>query len=643
MGLFAKLRGKSSGEEPPKSPQPPAAPAGSSQPDPNLIRVFDEFGRELSITKDTWRTKVLPGSLKSNWDNPDQLYTIIVGSLNDGFFSDVLDAAKHLAVIDKDPARGACVYGIVLMKSDRLDDAERVFQTYIESHGDDASILTNLAKVYSARNENERSLQTLWRSIQLDPNQANGLAWYIAIYREKDGEQAALDTLRRVAKLLSSWRAQLWLARTAITEKDIDGALALYREGLANISGDIPADFLIQLSGDLGRGGYLRELLQLTEPRFVPQTHGLLVGNNLIKAHLDSGQIADAQTILNGLYSLNRPDYKQQLGFWDTEIAKAKLARVESKAGGPLQVGMSCVLGPVWLPPTIASQLITLKPPESPVICFLGSSAETASPSEREHFQMSDDPGRTSRALPLFLAEQVWFNTAADVQILIPLTTGNQSAFVLSGAPWKDEDAARYSNLGDRESDFVVITHLNCTAESWSAELRLVRSVDHECVAVVTVPFQANEPQKGATELAKELRRLLAKHSQVEALKPPPWYRVPAESNLRAYLLRLEQLLAVRCAGIETDQPMMLNNEREIIDGNLQLCVAVPDNVCTRIILAQTLKAMKRVRPDVVGEFKDKTLLLQRKKPLEGPAQEFIQRMINEAVDFTSPQAPAAG
>jgi tetratricopeptide (TPR) repeat protein len=252
MGLFEKFKKNPPPAESAKPPQPPAAPAGTSQPDPNMIRVFDEFGRELFITKDTWRRDVLPGSLKSNWNNPDRLYTLIVGSLNDGFFSDVLEAAKHLIQIDKDHARAACIYGIVLMKCDRLDDAERLLQTYIERHGDDSSVLTNLAKVYSTRNQNDRSLQTLWRSIQLDSNQSNGLTWYVAIHREKGGEAAATEVLRQVARLPGSWRAQLWLARTALAEKDFNRALGLYREGLTNIRGDTPADFMTQMSGDLG-------------------------------------------------------------------------------------------------------------------------------------------------------------------------------------------------------------------------------------------------------------------------------------------------------------------------------------------------------------------------------------------------------
>jgi hypothetical protein len=57
-----------------------------------------------------------------------------------------------------------------------------------------------------------------------------------------------------------------------------------------------------------------------------------------------------------------------------------------------------------------------------------------------------------------------------------------------------------------------------------------------------------------------------------------------------------------------------------------------PANVNTRILLANTLLAMKRVRPDVLPEFKDKLALLQKENPLDEPAQGIIQRMINEAL-----------
>jgi hypothetical protein len=41
---------------------------------------------------------------------------------------------------------------------------------------------------------------------------------------------------------------------------------------------------------------------------------------------------------------------------------------------------------------------------------------------------------------------------------------------------------------------------------------------------------------------------------------------------------------------------------------------------------------MKRVRPDLIGEFKDKIILLQQKKPLRGPANGVLQKMFDEAL-----------
>jgi hypothetical protein len=112
MSFFKKLFGKGDRPEPVR----PAKPIGANLPppkdpaeDPNLIRVYDAYGRELFISKEEWRKNVLPGSIQSNWNKPDELYNIIVGSLNDGFRTDVLAAAEQLFKIDPHPARGACV------------------------------------------------------------------------------------------------------------------------------------------------------------------------------------------------------------------------------------------------------------------------------------------------------------------------------------------------------------------------------------------------------------------------------------------------------------------------------------------------------------------------------------------------------
>ena len=599
--------------------------------DKNLIKVFDAYGREMFITKEDWRTKVLPGTIESNWRNPDQLYGIIFDALNDGMRSDVVAAAEQLYKIDPQPDRGTCVWGIVLKDENRLDEAEKVFRGYITKHGENGSILTNLAKIYSRRKNDKQAEEILWHALEIDPNQDNGLGWYLAIHRERSGEEGGKEALRRISALPGSWRAQLWLGRAALASRNLETALAYYHQSLACITNPVPTDILMQMSGDLGNFGHLPELLQLTEPHFIAETHGLQVGNNLIKAHIDLGQLDAARRILNQLYALKRPDWQQNLSFWDTEIAKTRVQTTVLDDKPPPQIAMLSIEGPVWLKPlSPAVELFPVKQTDGPTVCFIGSSANVATNSKRIIHQLSDSAGRLSRALPLFLAEQVVFGSDAKVLTLVPWIIGQPSGFVFSGVRSRDEDAANNARQGQIKSDYVVISHLNPLAEPWTVELRLVRTIDGKFLGELNASFPLTKPQDGIPQLARRLLTMLAEHAEVASSLSPPIYQVPSGEQFAYYLLRLEQLLAVRCGTMDGVSPEFLSGEREIINGNLQLCLACPDNVSTRLLLAQTLLAMNKIRPDIPPEFKNKIALLQKEKPLLKPAQDVLQRLLNE-------------
>ncbi|MGH8022974.1 MAG: hypothetical protein ACRED1_05305, partial [Limisphaerales bacterium] len=497
----------------------------------------------------------------------------------------VLAAADQLCRIDPIPARGACAYGIVLLKLNRLNEAENVFRSHLEKHGEDGSILTNLAKVYSARNDHQMAEETLWHALEVDPNQDNGLGWYWIIQKERSGEEAGLDALRRIAALPGSWRAKLWLARTALQSRQSEQAFAYYRECLAHVGTPVPVDLLMQMSGDLGNAGHLPQILQLVEPHFDAKTHGLSVGNNLIKAHLDLGQIGAARRILDQLYALNRMDWKQNLSYWDTELAKARVASATMDQKTPLKMAMLTIEGPVWLKPNSpAAELFPARTTDTLGIAFLGCSTEVATNSKRIERQMADSPGRLSRALPLFLAEQVVFGSQTGVQTLIPWITNEGGGFVLSGVPWKDEDAANYARQGEIKSDYVVTIHLKPNADPWTAELRLIRTIDAKCLGTLNGSFPFARPEEGIPALAQQLLALLREQAEVESIPLPPLYQVPAAPHFAYYLLRLEQLLALRCGSMDDVPAGFLSGEREIIDGNLQQCLNLPQNVPARLL-----------------------------------------------------------
>ena len=128
---------------------------------PDLIQVFDKSGSPIYLTKDSWRANVLPGMLHSRWDSPDELYAVIVGTLQDGFPADVAQAAEHLCRIDANRSRAVCTWASVLLAMKRVDEAEQTLRSHVERYGEEGYVITNRAKVHAARNENDRAETTL--------------------------------------------------------------------------------------------------------------------------------------------------------------------------------------------------------------------------------------------------------------------------------------------------------------------------------------------------------------------------------------------------------------------------------------------------------------------------------------------------
>lgn len=623
MGLFDKLFGK--------KPTPPPLPPSPKEGEP--IKVFDGYGRELHITREAWRT-ILPGNLKAVWNDPEQLAQLVIQCMQDEFFAEMQIPAEHLVRIDPNRERAAAILGIVYLKLGLLDAAEKALQRYVEDHGPTGSILTNLAKVYAARGQQARVDQTLWRALEMDPNLDNGLMWQVALARERGGDAGADEALRKVASLPKSWRARVWLARTALLERRLDDALSLYGEALTLAPRPVPTEILQQISGDLGNHGHLPEILTLVAPHFDVAYHGLAVGSNLIKANLDLGRLDAAQVLLDQHYAQKRFDWQQALSFWDTEIGKARAALSPGAADLP-PVAMLAIDGPVWLrSASPAAELFPAKPGDAPTICFLGSSAEMPADEQIAGPHLADSRGRLSRSLPLFLSEQIHFRTNAAGRLLHPWVQSPGSS-ILVGVPWSNEDAAAYARHHEHPSDYVVVCHLLTVTKPWKATIRLVQTIDAKLLGEAEASLAPENPEGAFFELSRALVRLLGEHADVVPAPSPAAYVLPMLTRFVSYQLRLEQALLLVSATSEGTEATSLNGEREIIDGNIQLCADEPTNVTTRVLLAETLRLMKKARPHIIPEFRDKIALLQKEKPLSQPARAVVQRMLDEVFRAT--------
>lgn len=614
----------------PAEPEPAQLSVEQMRNDPNFVRVFDQYGQEVFLTRKQWQEDILPNSLQANWDNPDELYAILLNAMNDGLFAEIEPATARLHTIDPNPVRGACVRAIDLLQLGRIDEAETVLNAYLERFGEEGAVLTNLAKVYAAREDALRAETTLWRAIELDPNLENALGWYLSVEFERGAEAGRQRAIERVAALPDSWRARLWMAKIALDAKDLARALTLYREGLTSFKGPVPTEFLYPMSGDLGMAGHLHELVEMTAPLYLPEVHGLMVGNNLIKAYVDLGEFEPANAIVGRLFAMQRPDWRETLGFWDSTIARLRAPSRPRDPELPLEIGMLEMIGPVWKRAGgPLEEVFGSKSETAPVVTILGGTADFVPPQGPEQMQLADALGRLSRALPLFLAEQLEFGTAAQVRTLLPRVTQGGSGFVLRGSEWTDAEALQSAAEAELAPIFVIKAHIDARNPDWILRATLLRTADSTSLGAAQAACPAGRPELAVLSLARDLIGGLAQLG-IATEPPPPLYQLPEGAALANYMIRLEQLLAVRSAIPAGDEAPAIAGEREILEGNLWLALQQPGSPPVRALLAATVAAMRRIRPEILPEFTDRLDLLGREHPLGEPLDDILDDMVSD-------------
>ena len=253
----------------------------------DFIKFYDNTGREMLIEKEEYRTKVLPTNLQKVWDKPEELYNWVVGALKDGFHKDVLAASEQLFKTYNNQERRHVIRAVVLKLNGFLDEAETILRTHIEKNGETSTAALNLAQVQAQKNNMEQAEKTLWRSIELDPNNLQAIIWWVAIQRERDQEKGEHEALGRIGQLPGSYRAHLWIGRIALEKKNLDIAKRCFSYVLSH-GGQDHSDVLMTISGDLGNSGFINEIIEIIAPIYEPKKHGPQTGCNLLQAYLET-------------------------------------------------------------------------------------------------------------------------------------------------------------------------------------------------------------------------------------------------------------------------------------------------------------------------------------------------------------------
>ena len=593
---------------------PDSAPAGEP-----MIRVYDQFGRAVTIGREAWRRDVLLPNLQSNRNNPDALYDLVVSALNDGFPDDVLEPAQHLAASDPQPQRGAMILGIVLLQLKDHQGAREVLERAIARHGENAYLLANLARAFAAAGDDVRAQALIWRALELEPNEETALNWLIGMVRPQ-GEDAVLAAYARAAALRGSWRASLWLARYALERGDLAEATRLYEAALGRAT-PTPADLLMQLSGDLGNRGHTELLVKLTQPRFELLEHGFIVGNNLLRAYVELGMFAEARKLLEQLYSQQRPDWREQLIAWEQKLDDAQKRYGEVTA--PMEVVVMKLEQPVWARGVLGfDAVLPAKTNAAPRIHFICGSGEASEElGGKVVAQPTNDLGRIARSLPMFFAEEVFLRTNARTAFLLPWM--KQGGFILSAKPW----TRAFLPPDHAPPDLIVYLHVDARVSPWSLKV----SIEHAQRAVTPVVFETAFALATAGrdalallyDLIPRLTVLLAlrREESNSALGTPPPEMLPG------YLAAIEQALAIGLAARQTGGESFLHQERSIFDHLFDVALQSDQLLRPRMLLVNALENQTRRRPDIVREYLEKLELLQSRHALaKGVGNELVAK-----------------
>ena len=535
MGLFDFLKKKPDGSSPNSEPQPattpgaaapqptnapspapaanasaaPAAPAATgaaakagapaaSEP-PATIEAMDAFGRRVRITRDEYRTKILPDLLKAHGNNPEQLTAVILQALRDGLASEVIPAANRLTVVDKDPERALSVLAVVQRDAGELELAEGTLKELLQKRPNSAAARVGLGMLADARGDAAKAESLLWDALQIDSNHADAVHGWLQLRHRAVGDAGYPAEVAKAVALPNAWRAALWQARLLAQQQRGDEATPIYRSVMERAGSE--SDALVMASADLVQLQRHDLVQELIVPRFQPGRHHPHVGLALLHHYRNRQDHEAGAALLHQMFLHYGHMIGQDLQPFTGEFDRMRIAKLPPPAPMPSnpRIGLYRLDRPIWYAgfedPT---WVLPPKNPDAKHLLFfsLAVDGQPQLPAGRE-----DELGRLTRSLPLFLAEHAWLSTPHRGTAVLPMA--EQGGWAIMGRPWPEEQLVGQVPENERASSILVTGVLRVEGEKRRIDLWV-----YDCASKQRIGHAATEGTM--PELGRMLLQLMA-------------------------------------------------------------------------------------------------------------------------------------
>lgn len=224
------------------------------------ILLRDGNWNEFYLDKAEYRKNVLPINIGRFWDNPDELFKLLVSNSDD--FHDALEsAANRLLEIDYDKERSYGVLSSILIRNNKKHEARELLSNYLENNPKSARILTNIAV---AMESDIDVIKIARKAAELDPNFPNAIVLYLFATRKVEGEKKHDESLNELVKLKGAWYPKIYKMHQLLSENKVPEALVLSRKAIKISKADNIA--LLHISAGLSDWGFFQEIIDEVLP-----------------------------------------------------------------------------------------------------------------------------------------------------------------------------------------------------------------------------------------------------------------------------------------------------------------------------------------------------------------------------------------